>query len=378
MQQSSLGFMVDPLRALLEKWDGCMTALRTSEGKQVVGAVCGFLPMEVLAAAGTIPVRIPARILAGAHAVSSACGTEGGAACVAPGCCDAMVVSASCCRCARNSPQDARVIVFESPSGYGEAAAVKLHESLRDCLQRLGCPDAAALDPDALAAAVEERNAVRRLVRGICAERRDRPAALSQEDLLAIMEYAACFPPAHAIERLSPIRDALNDFPAGNDGAAALPALVHGGFFFDWCVLDEIEEAGCRVDEDDLCNGRRQFDISYNAESPHLYAEILDAFSYRPLCPSIRPLGERVDLLYRLLRTHGIETVVFVGSGCCVARDRERTGMSRTLMRLGIDPVAAGGEDPAAAASYHVKRMCDLPVIECGEAATGGGEPTTV
>ena len=38
--------------------------------------------------------------------------------------------------------------------------------------------------------------------------------------------------------------------------------------------------------EDDFCNGRRQFDLSHNASSEYLYYEILDACTYRPLCPS--------------------------------------------------------------------------------------------
>ena len=74
----------------------------------------------------------------------------------------------------------------------------------------------------------------------------------------------------------------------------------------------EIERAGCVVAEDDICNGRRQFDISHNPESRGLYYEMLDALSYRPLCPSLRPVNERFDLLYRDLKNYGIEMVVFL------------------------------------------------------------------
>lgn len=362
MKRALLSHLVDPLRVQLEQWETYLELYRERSGMRVIGLACGMLPHEVLAAAGIAAVRIPASLHDGMYGCVRAENRGWAAASDALGVLDAVVVSSGCCRHAAAQAPAGHVVEFRNPAGYGEEAALALHESLRDLFARIRANESSLGDSPRLSQAVGEFNGMRRLVRGICGMRRERPLALTQDDLLTVMEAAACFPPSMIAEQAAVLLDALNGIDRDDDGRG-IEVLAHGGMLADGTVLDAVEDAGCRVSEDDLCNGRRQFDVSYNAESTHVYAEILDAFSYRPLCPSIRPRRERIDLLYRLLRNHGIETVVFVGGDACMARKREGEGLRRELMRLGIDTVAATGEAAADAAGEYSRRVANQPMI---------------
>jgi benzoyl-CoA reductase/2-hydroxyglutaryl-CoA dehydratase subunit BcrC/BadD/HgdB len=122
-------------------------------------------------------------------------------------------------------------------------------------------------------------------------------------------------------------------------------------------VLDEIEEAGCLIVEDDACGGRRQFDMSYNHESPDLLGEILDAFSYRPRCPSVRPVGERIELFYSMVKSHGIEMVIFIEDLCCPSRQRDIENLRIRLMRSGVDPMVVSSKDAVVKIRDYVSKI---------------------
>ena len=96
--------------------------------------------------------------------------------------------------------------------------------------------------------------------------------------------------------------------------------------------------------------------MSYNHEAPDLAGEILDAFSYRPRCPSCRPLGERVDLFYSQLKNHGIEAVIIVEDLCCAARKRDIDALRVRLMRSGVDPLVVTTSDAAKKVREYVKK----------------------
>jgi benzoyl-CoA reductase/2-hydroxyglutaryl-CoA dehydratase subunit BcrC/BadD/HgdB len=158
-------------------------------------------------------------------------------------------------------------------------------------------------------------------------------------DLMDIYEAASTLPPSTVTDPLAVILDGLNGKGRPEGDSGRIKAMVSGGCLADGGLLDLVESAGCLITEDDFCNGIRQFDMSHNASSEYLYYEILDAFSYSPLCPSLRPPEDRFELLFAMLKNYGIQMVIFLKDTMCSPAADELEYIRVRLMRSGVDPV---------------------------------------
>jgi hypothetical protein len=340
--------MVEPLREMLGQYDFIIRGFRERSGMKVAALTCDILPAEIVSCQGLVPLRLPSFISGccvaeGVPALGSLAGTY-----------DCLAVPDGCA--GRNAIMSPGVPVrgFAYPSGWGEAARRGMEAALEKLLRDEGLPGLAALDRGRLRAATIEYNAYRRLARGIATVRRDKPDCLSCADLSVALEAAVVFPPSVAAPHLAALLDALNR--AESAGVPGLvPCLVHASYTGEAALFDAIEDAGCLVAEDDTCGGRRELDMSYNHEAPDLVGEILDAFSYRPRCPSVRPLAERVELFYSQLKNHGIEAVIVVEDLCCPARKRDIEALRMRLMRAGVDPLVVTSADAAEKVREYVK-----------------------
>ncbi len=350
MFESKLSHLVDPLREMIYQSDMIIRGFRGESGARVAGVTCDMFPAEITAALGLVPLRIPSLM-------SGNC-TAGGVPALREieGIYDLLVVPRGCAGRDRIPETGVKVHEFICPPGWGEDSCRKMEASLAELLEQAGVPGLSRLDPAALAAVTAGYNAVRRMVRGIVAARREKPDLLSCRDLGVVMEAAMVFPPPVVAEFLSAILDALNGTEGGGVNRG-VPVLAYASYAGEAPALDEIEEAGCLVVEDDACGGRRQFDMSYNHESPDLYHDILDAFSYRPRCPSVRTVDERVALFYSMIKGHGIEMVLFIEDLCCPARLRDIDTLRVRLMRSGVDPLVVKSADAAEKVREFIARM---------------------
>ena len=276
MRESKLSHMTDPLREMLFCAPDVLRSYRERTGMRLAGLSCDFLPAEVIACFGAVPVRIPAGLRSG----NCGCGQAFDPGALASFPYDFYVQPAGCCALSSLAGTGAPVHEFRVPAGYGEAARELLHDEIVDLMKRAGARE---MDGSALKEMADEYNALRRLMRGILSVRAAKPSLLSQEDVFILVEAASVFPPETVIEPLALILRELNAAEGAN--AKMVPAMVYGGFMAGAEVLDLIEEEGVLVSEDDLCGGRRQFDLSINTSADDLLTEILDAFTYRPFCP---------------------------------------------------------------------------------------------
>jgi hypothetical protein len=349
MNEAALSYRVDPLREMIGQFDMVIRGFRERTGARIAGTVCDVLPAEITASLGLVPVRVP--LMAGRCCVAAGLPDIGDIG----GIYDFMVLPRGCAGRGGAAGLKTPVLEFSLPAGWGEEACREMALSLDALLRAAGCGGTSSIDAARLRAVTAEYNALRRLVRGIGSLRNERPGLLSCGDLGVVHEAAAIFPPGEVAGHLASLLEAMN--AAGSSAASrVLPVLVYAGFT-DGAVLDELEEAGCRVVEDDACGGRRQFDMSYNHELPDLFGEILDAFSYRPRCPSVRTVAERVELFYTMMKGHGIELVVFIEDRCCPARLRDIEALRVRLMRSGVDPIVATSANAAAKIREYVARM---------------------
>lgn len=341
--------MVDPLREMLGQFADILAGYRERSGERLCGSLCHLIPPEIPAARGMRVLRIPAPSAGGCRAGGlDRLGDLGGVY-------DCVVAPATCARRDHVAVSGAPLLWFEMPTGWGEEARRILGERLDAFLLDAGCGGLSSVDGAALRAATEEYNALRRLVRGIAAVRREKPEFLSCRDLTVVMEAASALPPAVTREPLAAILGALD---RGEGGAPRdlPPVVVYAGCTGESAVLDGIEEGGCLIVEDDTCSGRRQYDMSHDPGAADLPGEILDACTYRPLCPSVRPLGERVDLFYAMMKSHGIEAVIFIEDLCCPARRAEIAALRVRLMRSGVDPLVVTLADAATRVRAYLAR----------------------
>ncbi|HOW81350.1 MAG TPA: 2-hydroxyacyl-CoA dehydratase family protein [Spirochaetota bacterium] len=348
MHESKLSYLVDPMREMLFQAQDVLRSYKERSGVMLAGLSCDFLPAEVLASFGVVPVRIPAHLRIGRCGDGPAFDRD----LLARFPYDFYVEPAGCRALSSTVGIAAPVHEFRVPAGYGETARVLRHEEIVGLMTKAGAP---GMDPSSLRGHADEYNAMRRLVRGILSVRAAKPELLSHEDLSVLIEAASALPPVSVIEPLALVLRELNSGGSGPGGSGMVPAMVYGGFLGDAGVLDLIEEEGVLIAEDDLCGGRRHFDLSINTSAEDLLLEILDAFTYRPLCPRVRSGRERFDLLYKLLKSHGIDLVIFIAEGSCGCRAEGIEFLRVRLMREGVDPLVVTGEDAPETVRRYLK-----------------------
>jgi benzoyl-CoA reductase/2-hydroxyglutaryl-CoA dehydratase subunit BcrC/BadD/HgdB len=347
MRQSRLSHIIDPLRETLYQFDMVIKRFRERAEGGIAGFTCGMLPSEIPACAGLLPLRLP-------FFVPGVCSCEGITAIDGiAGLYDCLVVPQGCA--GRAAVADLPAHEFNTPGGYGMESAGLMEEAMDRLLRSLGLPRVRDLDAGRLIAAVQEYNALRRLVRGIASIRRGKPDLLSCKDLAVVFEASAVLPPEAVIGHLARILDELNNAHSGYTGGLK-PALAYASFINDASILDDIEEAGCLVVEDDFCSGRRQFEMSYDEHAESPAREILGSFSYRPGCASVRTTGERVELFYSMIKNEGIELVIFLEDLCCASKKRDINELRIRLMRSGVDPLVTAASDAVEKVREYIGR----------------------
>jgi len=346
MKSSPLSHLVDPVREMLYQFDFHAAGYKNETGAIIAGYSCDIFPVEVLAACGVTPLKLPSVLRNGPC-------MEGAMAGLPRGVYDLIIVPEQCACAGLYVTGISPVYTFGFSGGWGEDASVAIHDSLAVLLNEIGL-DIKKIDIERLKAVTGEYNDLRRTIRGIASVRKEKPDLLSNADLGVLFE-SMVLPPSRVRPFLAAVLDALNRTKSDYEGQGAT-ALVYYCLMDDASLLDDIEEAGCVIAEDDSCSGRRQYDISLNASSDYLFYELLDAYSFRPYCPSVRPGSERYELLYRLLGERGIDFVVFFDDGC-QARRRDIDFLRIRLMRLGIDPIVVDRRNAVTAVKDYLGRI---------------------
>jgi benzoyl-CoA reductase/2-hydroxyglutaryl-CoA dehydratase subunit BcrC/BadD/HgdB len=322
---------------------------RERNNVRIAGITCGMFPDEIAASAGLVPIRLPsyAADCCVCDCISAIDNIEE--------LCDILVVPRGCSGKNRISVPGLKLYEFDCPSGWGTASSEHLASSLDALLRSAGCASLKGLDPARLRDATREYNSVRRTVRGIASIRRDKPELVSCEDLAIVFEAASVFPPAVITGHMASVLNNLN-LSESSYGGGLVPSLAYASYMKDARLIDSIEDAGCLIADDDFCNGRRQFDMSYNDASDNLLFEMLDSYSYRPRCPSVRTLEERFELLYKMMKYQGIELIIFIQDLCCPGKLRDIDALRIRLMRAGIDPIVVTSQNAVDRIRTYISR----------------------
>jgi len=306
---------------------GMLLTVKKETGAKIFGCTCPVIPPEIPAAFNILLLKIPEFVL------NSADLREKYAAVY-----DAIILPECSGTCSHNPFPSVKSFSFSFPPGWGEDASVALHNSFEKMLRTLCGINIREINIGELQKRTAVYEALRRALRGINAAKNEKPGIISSTDLFRIFETALVLPPDRALQLITPILEWMRSEKPAAD-LSVINAMLYGGRLFPHELADQIESMGINVSEDDSCTGRRCFDLSVNAESEYLFYELLDAYSYRPLTPCLRGPQERHELLYRLLRNHGIETVIITDEGDCEFPPGHIDYLRIRLMRDGIDPL---------------------------------------
>ncbi len=241
---------------------------------------------------------------------------------------------------------------FKIPPGFGEDAAVAIHNETSKLLHTIFSADIKKINIDVLKEKSGVYENLRKTVRGICSLRNSSPSMLTQSELEIILETALIFPPETALEYITPVFDFCRNY-SEPEQTNSLRAMLFSCAPFKGETADLIEKEGLIITEDDTPTGRRSFDISLDNKSDYLFYELLDAYSYRPYAPCLRSPEERYELLYKLVKNYGIELVIFIDSPELSISQDIINYLRIKCMRNGVDViVTSADESPAQVRDY--------------------------
>lgn len=321
-----------------------------AEGKRCIGYFCTYAPLELIHAAGFVPVRVrggrgvieradalaPAftcpfmrlsleRLLAGGYDFLTG-----------------MVQAYTCdaaCGMLEIWKEHARGSLFASlPLPYNDNPESRRY--LRAALTELGekLKDIGGLSfLNNLGASLELYQAIRLEMMRLYRLRREGALSISPIGMLSL---AGAFFEMRPEEFLAALIDASKGM---HEGATAeergVPVLVSGSVIDDPEVFAVVQRSGGRIVGDDLCTGFRSFD-SPAGEGRDPLDRLVDRYMKRPPCPSRARAEERVTYIRNLAAQSGARGVVFLFQKFCAPHLADHPHLSRALREAGIPSIA--------------------------------------
>jgi hypothetical protein len=325
--------MTDPFRDLLYDYGRILNAYREDRQVKLLRLACDIIPQELMYAAGIIAAGTP----------SAAGGTV-------------PVFDFSLNLPGHVTAGPGRSVEFAPPAGWGDFAHYESIRRFDALLKDISGTGTSSIDTGSLRNACSLYCRMRRTVRGIRSARRANPGLLSNADLFVIYEAAFCLPPEEILPLLEPLLAEMNEAPKPERPPQIFTAMISSPFAPDPETLDSMEDEGVLIAEDHTCAGARLFDISYNADAADPLAELIHAFTFKVYCHHVRPVSDRYELLYKMLRTHNIDCVFFMGDAGAADNDCGFSELAVRLMRSGVDPVFCTPENAVDIAADYAKK----------------------
>lgn len=319
-------------------------------GRTIVGVYCGYMPMEVIRAAGALAVSlcgsdasaIPAAEVTLPRAfcplVKSSYGLAITDTCPFFHFADALIGETTC---------DGKKKVFELlgemkpvhvmqlPFRTDDPALVRWTDEVRHAARFVEEIAGESITPSSLAEAIARGNEIRRALRRVAAtfERDDPP--LSWLDMLTV-QSTQYFLADHSvyIEKLGELAKAAESLP---DEPSQPRVLVTGTPMGPETgkVMRIVEEAGARVVCHDACSGIKMYDRLVDEDGDPY--EALARYTLGIPCACMSPNDGRLDLLRRSVERFRVEGVIDNVWQCCHTFNVESVHVERvTKQELGL------------------------------------------
>ena len=305
------------------------TRLRESaeQGRRFIGYFCTYAPVELIHAAGFIPIRVSGRSKTVQDADSLVpvfiCpflrqAMEAGMAgeydylsgIVQGYTCDAA------CGVIDIWQQNVGGEIFHTvPLPYNDnpEARAFLKAGFRELAEILEQADGRMTD-ESLTASLDIYAAIRKRVLELYKQRSNDGFPLSASDFLTLIQAGFCMPPEEYLSLLNTLAEEWDNSP--RDDSKGIPLLVSGSLVESPSVLATLEDLGARIVGDDLCTGYRHFD-PVDGTGETAMDRLVDRYIQRVPCASRARAEERATFLDRLIDESGARAVVFLYQKFC-------------------------------------------------------------
>jgi len=327
MHRETIASIIMEIKNAVSNYGKLLREYTDSENKQIAGFIVPVVPPEITSAFGIETVKLPESVITGEKEFPAREHIY-----------KAVILPEVELPCYSYGFSDTPVYRIKYPAGYGEDAAVQLHNETSAMLDSIFRINLKSIDIAELQKRTGVFEMLRRSVRSITSIHQEKKGILSAEELDIVFEASSIFPPDFALKLILPLLEELRNFQI-KQGSYKAKALIYGARKIPPHIIDYIESRGIDASEDDTCRGRRLFDISLNSESEFIFYELLDAYSYRPVSPCLRGVEERYELLYKLLRNYGINLLIFYLDDICGLSSDAVSYLRIKCMRDGIDPL---------------------------------------
>jgi len=321
-----------------------------ASGRKVIGYFCTYTPVEIIHAAGFVPVRIWGGVRKAEQAYSLVpsficpfmrLSLEGAlnkefaflSGIVQGYTCDVACGVANIFR--ENFPME---LVHSLPLPYNdnEEARGFLSAGLQELfmkLRRIG----GAVSEKSLHDSLELYDDIRSQLALLFAARSMPASPLSASDMHSVVQSYFVTPPGDYVKMLRGLLAELREAPAcPNEG---IPIVVSGSVVEDGSALAVIEDLGFRIVADDLCTGQRGFTPSAGTGDGPM-ERLMDRIMKRSGCPSRSHPRDRVPVLGDLIRASGARGVVFLFQKFCSPHLADHPRVAGALREAGVPSIA--------------------------------------
>lgn len=324
---------------IFDKWsDDCLLAFdeQKEAGKVVFGIYCVFAPLELVRAAGGIPVGLcgkKQKPIADAERVlpanlcpliKSSYGYAATDTCPYFALSDFLIGETTC---------DGKVKMYEllgrikplhlmkQPRSCGEEDLAYWVGELKSLADFLQSHTGIAITDDALRGQIRLQNTLRRSLKELVGTCADDPVPISGLDMMAVQEIKSFAPDLRqyidAVDRLTAELRVMKTRIAG--AVPRKPRILLTG-----CpvgrgsekVIRQIEDCGAVVVCQENCTSHKSFDLLVEENGNDPFAALAERYLKTP-CSCMTPNNGRLDLLNRLIEEFHIDGVVDLTWHCC-------------------------------------------------------------
>jgi benzoyl-CoA reductase/2-hydroxyglutaryl-CoA dehydratase subunit BcrC/BadD/HgdB len=150
----------------------------------------------------------------------------------------------------------------------------------------------------------------------------------SASDFYTIMEAGFSLPPEEYLKLLTNLTGALDGQKAIS--VKGIPVLVSGSLVEQMWIFDLLEATGGRVVADDLCNGYRYCDPA-DGSGANPIDLLIDRYMHRFPCPSRSTIEDRVPRVRELVEKSGAKGVIFLFQKFCTPHLADYPALSEAL-----------------------------------------------
>lgn len=339
----------DPLLPFREALQNSYAALAGS-GKKSIGFFCSYTPVEIIHAAGFIPVRITGGYgnidQAYQHVPDFICPymkrslekAMNGQYDFISGLVQGYTCDAACgmVNIWRDVVKPELVHSLPIPYNHTNESVSYFRSVLDELVYKLNTLDG-HFTPSALNDSLDLYHRIRSMQYTLYEKRFKRETDLCPSDFMAIMDAGSVMPPE---DYLAILENWFHQIPyaGGNRPEDAVPVTVSGSLVERPEILDMIEDSGARIVADDLCNGFRQI-LPPDGRGKTSMDRLIHRYINRFPCPARSRAPDRGRRMLEILKQSGSKGVIFLIQKFCTPHLADIPILSDLLKQAGYPSV---------------------------------------